>query len=188
MTLIFPGDEIGKTAEIEMSSGFYEENGTLFASLGGFLSFSSTKESSKKVGIISRKNDFLQNVTPTVGDTIIARIIRIGDRFCNCEIVSINNCDVKNSFSALLRKENIRLTEIDRIVIKDCFRPNDNIKAEVISLGSLRSYELSTAKDEYGVVEAISKVSNTKLLALNEREMQCQISGEIEKRKVAKVV
>jgi hypothetical protein len=50
----------------------------------------------------------------------------------------------------------VRATEIDKIEIYKCFRPGDIIKAEVISLGDSRSYILSTAKNEYGVMYATS--------------------------------
>jgi exosome complex component CSL4 len=38
----------------------------------------------------------------------------------------------------------------------NCFRPGDIVRAEVISLGDSRSYYLSTAKNELGVVYAKS--------------------------------
>ena len=48
----------------------------------------------------------------------------------------------------------MRATEVDKLDIYDCFRPGDVIKAEVVSLGDARSYFLSTAKNELGVVNA----------------------------------
>ena len=48
----------------------------------------------------------------------------------------------------------MRATEVDKLDIYDCFRPGDVIKAEVVSLGDARSYFLSTAKNELGVVYA----------------------------------
>jgi exosome complex component CSL4 len=50
----------------------------------------------------------------------------------------------------------VRLTEVDKVEIYKCFRPNDIVKAEVISLGDSRSYFLSTAKNELGVIFAKS--------------------------------
>ncbi len=38
----------------------------------------------------------------------------------------------------------------------DCFRPGDIVLAEVLSLGDARSYFLTTAKNELGVVHAKS--------------------------------
>lgn len=43
---------------------------------------------------------------------------------------------------------------VPQVVIYDCFRPGDLVTAEVLSLGDARSYYLSTAKNELGVVYA----------------------------------
>ncbi len=58
--------------------------------------------------------------------------------------------------SHLNRQQDVRSTEVDKVEIYKCFRPGDIIKAEVISLGDSRSYFLSTAKNEYGVIFATS--------------------------------
>ena len=55
-----------------------------------------------------------------------------------------------------IRTQDVRATEIDKVEIYKCFRPGDIVKAEVISLGDSRSYILSTAKNEYGVIYATS--------------------------------
>lgn len=56
----------------------------------------------------------------------------------------------------MIRKLDVRATEVDKLKMHECFRPGDLIKAEVISLGTARSYFLSTAKNELGVFYALS--------------------------------
>lgn len=43
-----------------------------------------------------------------------------------------------------------------QVELHSCFRPGDLVRAEVIGLGDARSYYLSTAKNELGVVSAKS--------------------------------
>ncbi len=43
-----------------------------------------------------------------------------------------------------------------QVIMYDCFRPGDIVRAEVLSLGDVRSYFLTTAKNELGVVFARS--------------------------------
>ena len=43
-----------------------------------------------------------------------------------------------------------------RLELYACFRPGDLVRAEVIGLGDARSYYLSTAKNDLGVVYAKS--------------------------------
>ena len=59
--------------------------------------------------------------------------------------------------TGVLRRENVRESEVDRVVMQDCFRPGDVVRAYVMSLGSARSYELSTARSELGVASAAAK-------------------------------
>ena len=43
-----------------------------------------------------------------------------------------------------------------QVELYSCFRPGDLVRAEVVGLGDARSYYLSTAKNELGVVHAQS--------------------------------
>lgn len=79
----------------------------------------------------------------------------------------------------------MRATEIDKVVMQECFRPGDLVRAEVLSLGDARSYYLTTAKNELGVVYAKS-VAGVAMRAVSWEQMQCPETMAIEKRKVAK--
>ena len=50
----------------------------------------------------------------------------------------------------------MRATEADKVEVYSSFRPGDLVRAEVVSLGDARSYFLSTARNELGVVYAKS--------------------------------
>ena len=51
----------------------------------------------------------------------------------------------------------MRDTERDKVVLPEAFRPGDVVRARVISLGDARSYMLSTAALDLGVVYAESE-------------------------------
>ena len=61
------------------------------------------------------------------------------------------------------------------------------MQAEVLSLGDARSYHLTTARNELGVVYARS-VAGAPMVALSWQQMQCPQTKAVEQRKVAKVV
>jgi exosome complex component CSL4 len=84
-----------------------------------------------------------------------------------------------------VRSQDVRSKEIDKVKIQESFRPGDIIKAQVISIGDARSYFLTTAKPELGVVYAKS-VADAVLVPISWREMQCPETKAIELRKVAK--
>lgn len=56
----------------------------------------------------------------------------------------------------MTRKQDVRLTEVDSVDVTKCFRPGDVVIAEIISLGDARTYYLSVARNDLGVVYATS--------------------------------
>ncbi len=64
-------------------------------------------------------------------------------------------------FQGVVRTQDVRTTEKDKVKLADCFRPGDIVRATVISLGDARSYYLSTAGNELGVIYAVSATSAT---------------------------
>jgi exosome complex component CSL4 len=81
--------------------------------------------------------------------------------------------------------QDVRATETNKVEIYKSFRPGDVIRAEVISLGDFRSYYLSTAKNELGVVFAKSVAGHT-MIPISWEMMQCPKTKMKEYRKVAK--
>ncbi|EFR04668.1 3'-5' exoribonuclease CSL4 [Nannizzia gypsea CBS 118893] len=88
-------------------------------------------------------------------------------------------------FQAIIRKEDVRAVEKDRVVMEDMFRVGDIVRAYVISVGDQSSYYCSTARNELGVVMARSEGGNM-MFPISWKEMRDPISGVGEARKVAK--
>ncbi|UZJ51248.1 hypothetical protein CBS101457_000568 [Exobasidium rhododendri] len=156
-------------------------------------------------------------VVPNPGSTILGRITRVTPRQANISILIVDGlpCSMGDrssasyanhaagedpmggDFTGVIRSQDVRATEKDKIRMGDCFRPGDIVRATVISLGDARSYFLSTASNHLGVVYALpspspsaldggSRGSERPLLPINWQEMQCPKTGIVEKRKVAK--
>jgi exosome complex RNA-binding protein Csl4 len=71
-----------------------------------------------------------------------------------------------------------------QVLMSASFRPGDLVRAEAISLGTMREYVLSTKKPALGVIWAWS-LEGAALEPLSWKEMRCPVSGQVEKRKVA---
>ena len=56
-----------------------------------------------------------------------------------------------------------------------------------VSLGDARSFYLTTAGDDLGVVRATHGTSRATMLPIGWTEVQCPVTGEVEDRKVARV-
>ena len=81
--------------------------------------------------------------------------------------------------------QDIRATEKDKVQVYRSFRPGDVVLADVISLGDARSYYLSTARNELGVIFAESEAGET-MVPVSWQEMMCPKTKTKEFRKVAK--
>ncbi|KAL1975992.1 hypothetical protein VTN31DRAFT_4384 [Thermomyces dupontii] len=88
-------------------------------------------------------------------------------------------------FQAVIRKEDVRAVEKDRVVMEEMFRVGDIVRATVISLGDQNHYYLTTARNDLGVVMARSEDGNM-MFPASWREMKDPVTGKGELRKVAR--
>ncbi|PGH27674.1 hypothetical protein AJ80_00689 [Polytolypa hystricis UAMH7299] len=102
---------------------------------------------------------------------------------------STTNADNNNAdelrFQALIRKEDVRAVEKDRVVMDEMFRVGDIVRASVISIGDQSFYYATTARNELGVVLARSEAGNM-MFPVSWREMRDAVTGVAELRKVAR--
>lgn len=106
----------------------------------------------------------------------VIAIMVVGDSPCKEDFmgairlvfITISKCGLLLMMMMMMmmdRTQDVRAVEKDKVKIYNSFRPGDIVRAEVISLGDARSYYLSTAKNELGVIFATSvagKEGNTR--------------------------
>lgn len=128
---------------------------------------------------------------PSVGDVVLGRVTRTNPRQATLDIVALGPTGshvLHEPFTALIRQQDIRATEIDKVKVSESFRVGDVVRAVVISLGHERAYYCSTAKNEFGVVFAESE-SGEVMAPVSWKEMkEVGGAGRVESRKVAKPV
>ncbi|KAL4816869.1 exosome component EXOSC1/CSL4-domain-containing protein [Aspergillus spinulosporus] len=88
-------------------------------------------------------------------------------------------------FQALIRKEDVRAVEKDRVVMDEMFRVGDIVRGTVISLGDQSYYYITTARNDLGVVMARSEAGNM-MFPVSWKEMRDPVTGVAEQRKVAR--
>ncbi|KAL1409750.1 hypothetical protein Q8F55_003747 [Vanrija albida] len=160
--------------------GCYEYGGKILASVVG-----RPRRDGAVVSVIGKEE---AGAVPDIGAVILGQVSRLSPQQAHVTIQIVNNRPVAESseeLTGVIRIADIRLTERDKIKMGECFRLGDIVKAKVISLGDARSYYLSTAANELGVVYATSQDGNP-LLPVSYQEMEDQVTGKAEKRKVAK--
>ena len=172
-------------ADHESGHGTYIKDSYICASLVGTKrTLAATQDGDRPRVEVVRSGT--QPVIPAVGHIITARVISISPRNASVDILAVGSDPVPHRCTGVIRIQDVRATEIDKVQLHLCFRPGDLVRAQVISLGDTRSYFLSTAQNELGVVEARSLAGEV-MIPISWQEMQCPKNKVVEARKVAKI-
>ena len=60
--------------------------------------------------------------------------MQLNSRFARTQILAVNNRSVSVPFRGMIRREDVRSTERDKVEIHKSFRPGDLVLAEVVSI------------------------------------------------------
>lgn len=108
-------------------------------------------------------------------------------QYCKCIINCIGDIVLSRPYRAILRREDIRATEQDRVEIYKSFRPGDIILARVLPITEAHTFHLTTAENELGVIMANSQ-HGYPMVPISWTQMQCSKTYTKENRKVAKII
>lgn len=187
--ICIPGMRLSPSDKEHISGpGTYELKGYIYASLAGILKMEQD-ESTKatKVSVVSSRTP---SVLPTTGDIVTAKVTIVNSRLVQCVILCVGPSVLVRPYKGILKKEDIKFTDKDRIDPYKCFRPGDVILARVLPMTEIHWYHLSTAENELGVVIATAEGSpqGVSMLPISWSEMQCPKTLIKEPRKVARVI
>ena len=204
--IAIPGQVLGTTATHDSGAGTHVFESKIYASIiGSVIDAPSVNKLSKATLMIPRDAAAIQSASsaapsglPTVGTTVLCRITRMQQRQASASILAVNptpayvvpytsSTNDELQFQALLRREDVRSFEKDRVVMNEMFRVGDIIRAFIISLGDERNYYISTGGNDFGVVVARSEEGNA-MIPSSWKEMRDVVTGKGEARKVAKPV
>lgn len=205
-TVAIPGQVLGTTATHNAGAGTHVFESKIYASItGSVVNIPASSKSSKATITIPRDaaavhaaQSIAASSLPAVGTTVLCRVTRVQQRQASASILVVNpapasvvaytsSTNDELQFQALLRREDVRSFEKDRVVMNEMFRVGDIIRAFIISLGDERNYYISTAGNDFGVVVARSDEGYA-MIPSSWKEMRDVITGKAEARKVAKPV
>ncbi|EIN14175.1 hypothetical protein PUNSTDRAFT_117746 [Punctularia strigosozonata HHB-11173 SS5] len=124
---------------------------------------------------------------PAPNSVVLGSVTRLSPLQANVAITVVDGVPLPagEEFTGIIRVQDVRATEKDKVKIADCFRGGDVVKGVVISLGDARSYYITTARNDLGVIFATSEAGAT-MEPVSWQEMRCPKTGRTEKRKCAK--
>lgn len=182
--LVLPGESICPISEFNLGEGTYAREDFICSALVGYVQIvNATSVGQASTITVMRGSE--QTCVPKSGDIVTVKVMKINARLASVDILCVGQRVLEESFAGIIRQQDVRATEVDKVEILSSFRPGDIVRAEVVSLGDSRSYYLSTAKNELGVVSAKS-VAGAQLVPVSWQEMQCPATLTKEYRKVAK--
>ncbi|CAG4993483.1 unnamed protein product [Colias eurytheme] len=169
-------------------AGTYELKGYIYASLAGVLKMQ--EDENTKATMISVESPKTPSVLPKTGDVVTAKVTVVNSRLVQCLILCVGPSVLVRPYRGILKKEDIRVIDRDRIDPYKCFRPGDVILARVLPMTEIHWYHLSTAENELGVVIATAEGSpqGVSMVPISWSEMQCPKTLVKEPRKVARVI
>ena len=179
---VVPGDYLCSASAYRPGKGAYLRRGNVYATLTGRVEVDT--DSKPSISVRSKKPPV---EVPKKGSVVLCKVISVSQRQAKVSILSVNERVLLEPLQGVIRREDIRATDKDNVEVFQSFRPQDVVRARVLSLGESQAYTLSTAEKELGVVFGISE-HGSKLVPVSWCEMQCVDTGAKEKRKVAKVV
>lgn len=128
-----------------------------------------------------RKREML----PDVNNVVLARVVRLMPKQAIVVIQQVGDTVLQTEWQGVIRVQDVRATEKDKVKIHESFKPGDVVRAQVISLGDQANYYLSTASNELGVIMATSEAGND-MVPVSWKEYKDPETGASEPRKVAK--
>jgi exosome complex component CSL4 len=72
-------------------------------------------------------------VLPEVDAAVLAKVTRLGTRQATVEILVVGDNVCREGFQGLVRREDVRATEKDRVKIPESFRVGDVVRGVVVS-------------------------------------------------------
>ncbi|KAH0956384.1 hypothetical protein HN011_010306 [Eciton burchellii] len=163
--------------------GTYEQQGYIYSKLAGIVNLTTED----KTRIITVAGITEQSVVPAPGDIVTALVTVVNQRFCKCSIKCVGDIILTRPYRGILKKEDVRAVEKDKIEMYKSYRSGDIILAKVLPMIEAHTYQLSTAENELGVAIAHSE-EGVPMIPISWTQMQCPKSMSKEFRKVAKIV
>ncbi|CAF9908066.1 exosome 3'-_5 exonuclease subunit ski4 (Csl4) [Imshaugia aleurites] len=206
--LAYPGLPLGSSTTYTSGPGTYLHvpTSTIHASLAGQPHLHPANASTSKPTLtiprllpspthapIPSANISNANTLPRVGAVVLCRVVRVRTRQVDVVVLAVGRGEEEgggedvcgDEWQGVVRREDVRATEKEKVLCAEGFRVGDVVRGVVISLGDQSNYYLSTARNELGVIMAKSEAGNT-MVPVSWKEFRDPVTGERESRKVAK--
>ncbi|KAH7266853.1 uncharacterized protein BKA55DRAFT_684129 [Fusarium redolens] len=199
-SVALPGNVLGPVTKFASGAGTHVYEGNVVSSLLGRVTVTPptknpgpqkrlnkiTAPTTEELATISvARHGRKREILPDVENIVLARVLRLMPKQAIVVIQQVGDTVLQTEWQGVIRVQDVRATEKDKVKIYESFKPGDIVRAQVISLGDQANYYLSTASNELGVVMATSEAGND-MVPISWKEYRDPETGISEPRKVAK--
>ncbi|KAF4426073.1 CSL4-core component of the 3`-5` exosome [Fusarium acutatum] len=199
-SVALPGNVLGPATKYAPGAGTHVYAGNVVSSLLGRVTVTPptktpgpqkrlnkiTAPTTEELATISvARHGHKREILPDVENIVLARVLRLMPKQAIVVIQQVGDTVLQTEWQGVIRVQDVRATEKDKVKIYESFKPGDIVRAQVISLGDQANYYLSTASNELGVVMATSEAGND-MVPISWKEYRDPETGICEPRKVAK--
>lgn len=83
--------------------------------------------------VVSVESPRTPSILPKAGDIVTAKITVVNPRMAQCLILCVGSSVLVRPYRGILKKEDMKATEKDRVDPYKCYRPGDVILGRVVS-------------------------------------------------------
>lgn len=143
-----PGAILGSVSMYNPGAGTHVHNGNVVASVLGRVSVQQPAKQGPvkrltKLSVLSQPQEYPtisvsrhvrpQELLPEVGNTVLCRVIRLMPKQAIVSIQQVQNTVLQTEWQGVIRSQDVRATEKDKVKIHESFKPGDVVRATVVS-------------------------------------------------------
>lgn len=146
-TLAVPGKILGPATQYLSGPGTHLHNNQVVSSLLGRVTLSTNPRAgpTKRLTKITAPRDEelptvsvargegSREVLPDVGAVVLCRVIRLVTKQAIVSIQQVGGTVLETEWQGVIRSQDVRATEKDKVKIYESFRPGDTVRAQVVS-------------------------------------------------------
>jgi exosome complex component CSL4 len=150
-SFVIPGDYITNSNDFTVGHGAYIIDDVIRSSLCGKVFLQQGIDGRKIISVSpsdNSKQNAIQNSIIKIGDNVSVRVTKVNYNQAFVDILFNGTQELIISSKGVIRREDVKSTEIDKVNILEYFKPSMIVNATVISLGDNKHYFLSTAENK----------------------------------------
>ena len=155
-SIALPGNVLGPTSKYAAGPGTHIHEGNVVASLMGAVTVATPAQAAgpgpaKRLNRITapaaaadrgqpatvsvaRRGGRRREVLPDVGHVVLARVVRLMPRQAIVVIQQVGATVLQTEWQGVIRLQDVRATEKDKVRMYESFKPGDVVRAQVVSL------------------------------------------------------